>query len=258
MSEVTLELVDKTRVITINRPEARNALTLPVLVALRDAFAHATTDEAVRCVVLTGAGGHFCAGADLRKNMEDPRLMERTDEYIGEFHSIIKAILACPKPVIAMVDGAAVGFGADMALACDLRVVSTRCYIQEKFVSIGLMPDGGGSFWLPRLVGTARAMQWIMLAEKIEGPELARHGIAVKAVAADDLRASTLEIAHKLGAGPPLAYAAIKRAVYASWGSVADALAREREEQLKLLHSGDVMEGVLSWMQKREPNFQGK
>ncbi len=258
MSEVTLELVSKTRVITINRPEARNALTLPVLVLLRDALAQAASDDAVRCVVLTGAGGHFCAGADLRKNMEDPRLMERTDEYIGEFHTVINAILACPKPVIGMLDGAAVGFGADMALACDLRVASTRAYVQEKFVNIGLMPDGGGSFWLPRLVGTARAMQWILLGEKIDGTELAKHGIAVSAVPAEELRAATLALAAKLESGPPLAYAAIKRAVLASWGSVADALKREREEQLKLLHSGDVMEGVLAWMQKREPNFQGK
>ncbi len=258
MSEVTQELVGRTQIITINRPEARNALTLSVLGLMRDAFAHAAIDDAVRCVVLTGAGGHFCAGADLRKNMEDPRLMERTDEYIGEFHSVIKAILACPKPVVAMVDGAAVGFGADMALACDLRVVSTRSYIQEKFVNIGLMPDGGGTFWLPRLVGTARAMQWIMLGDKIDGPELAQHGIAIRAVEAAGLRDATLEVTKRLDSGPPLAYAAIKRALYASWGSVVDALAREREEQLKLLHSADVMEGVLSWMQKREPNFQGR
>ncbi len=258
MSEVTQELVGRTQIISINRPEARNALTLSVLGLMRDAFTRATTNDAVRCVVLTGEGGHFCAGADLRKNMEDPRLMERTDEYIGEFHSVIKAILGCPKPVVAMVDGAAVGFGADMALACDLRVVSTRSYIQEKFVNIGLMPDGGGTFWLPRLVGTARAMQWIMLGDKIEGPELAHHGIAVRAVEPEDLRVATLELTKRFESGPPLAYAAIKRAVYASWGSVADALARERAEQLKLLHSGDVMEGVLSWMQKREPNFQGR
>lgn len=258
MTDVTLETVGKTRIVTIDRPEARNALTLPVLAALTQAFTDASGDDAVRCVVLTGAGGHFCAGADLRKNMEDPNLMERTDEYIGQFHGVIKGILACPKPVVAMMDGAAVGFGADMALACDLRVVSTAAYVQEKFVSIGLMPDGGGSFWLPRLVGTARAMQWILLAEKIEGPALAEHGIAVRAVPPSELRAATLEITKKLEGGPPLAHAAIKRSVYASWGSVAEALARERQEQLKLLHSADVMEGVLSWMQKREPQFQGR
>lgn len=258
MSEVTTENAGRTRLITINRPEARNSLTLTVLASLREAFAAASVDPEARVVVLSGAGGHFCAGADLRKNMEDPRLMERTDDYMDEFHSVIKAIVECPKPVIAMMDGAAVGFGADMALACDLRIASTSAYVQEKFVSIGLMPDGGGSFWLPRLVGTARAMQWILLAEKIDAQALAAHGVVTSVVAPEALRDATLALAKRLESGPPMAYAAIKRSVYASWGSYVDALARERAEQLKLLHSQDVMEGVLAWMQKREPNFTGK
>ena len=102
MSEVTTENAGRTRLITINRPEARNSLTLTVLASLREAFAAASVDPEARVVVLSGAGGHFCAGADLRKNMEDPRLMERTDDYMDEFHSVIKAIVECPKPVIAM------------------------------------------------------------------------------------------------------------------------------------------------------------
>ena len=122
-TDVTIEVVNHTKIVTIHRPEARNSLTLSVLAKLRDVFESSVTNDSVRCLVLTGAGGHFCAGADLKKNMEDPLLMERTDEYIGNFHAVIKAIVSCPKPVIAMVDGAAVGFGADLALACDLRVV---------------------------------------------------------------------------------------------------------------------------------------
>ncbi len=172
-TEVTTERVARTLIVTLARPEARNALTIDVVRALRAALEEATEDAAVRCVVLTGGGGHFCAGADLRKNMEDPTVMQKADEYIDEFHGLIRAIVRCPKPTVAMVDGAAVGFGADMALACDLRVVSTRCYVQEKFVGIGLMPDGGGTFWLPRLLGTARAMQLCLLADKLEGPQLA-------------------------------------------------------------------------------------
>ncbi len=255
--EVTIERVSKTQIVTLARPEARNALTVSAVRSLREAFLAAAKDEGVRCVVLTGAGGHFCAGADLRKNMEDPEMMARVDEYIDDFHGLVKAIVRCPKPTVAMVDGAAVGFGADMALACDLRVVSDRCYVQEKFVSIGLMPDGGGTFWLPRLLGTARAMQLCLLAEKLDGKKLHELGVAFDAVPAEKLRERTLELCARLEKGPPLAYASIKEALYANWGDFEAALARERTGQLRLLKTADLMEGVLAFMQKREPEFQG-
>jgi enoyl-CoA hydratase/carnithine racemase len=177
---------------------------------------------------------------------------------MDEFHGLVRAIVRCEKPTIAMMDGAAVGFGADIAFACDLRVASDQAYAQEKFVKIGLMPDGGGTFWLPRLVGTARAMQMILLAEKVEATELHRLGVVVKVVPSAQLRDATLALARELAAGPPLAFAAIKRSLYASWGSIEDALMRERTEQLKLLRSSDSMEGVAAWMQKREPKFEGR
>jgi 2-(1,2-epoxy-1,2-dihydrophenyl)acetyl-CoA isomerase len=260
MSDVVgVEAVGAVRVITIQRPQARNALTRPVLDGLRTALDAASRDPAARCVVLTGAGGHFCSGADLRQNLvDDPDLGDHLEGYMDEFHGLVRAIVRCEKPTIAMMDGAAVGFGADIAFACDLRVASDQAYAQEKFVKIGLMPDGGGTFWLPRLVGTARAMQMILLAEKVDAPELHRLGVVVKVVASASLREATLAIARELAAGPPLAFAAIKRSVYASWGSVEDALLRERTEQLKLLRSSDSMEGVAAWMQKREPRFEGK
>ena len=253
------EAVGGVRVVTIQRPQARNALTRPVLAEMRSALDTASRDSMVRCVVLTGAGGHFCSGADLRQNLiDDPNLSDHLDAYMDEFHGLVKAIVRCEKPTIAMMDGAAVGFGADIAFACDLRVASDTAYAQEKFVKIGLMPDGGGTFWLPRLVGTGRAMQMILLAEKVEAAELARLGVVVKVVPSAELRGSTLAIAAEIAAGPPLAFAAIKRSIYASWGSVEDALLRERTEQLKLLRSSDSIEGVSAWMQKREPRFEGK
>jgi 2-(1,2-epoxy-1,2-dihydrophenyl)acetyl-CoA isomerase len=259
MSEVVVERVGRTTILSINRPEARNALTRGVIAGVRDGFDAASADPEVRCVVLTGAGGHFCAGADLRKNMvEDPELFDHLEQYMDEYHSVIRAIVRCTKPSIAMLDGAAVGFGADLALACDLRAASTTAYVQEKFVKIGLMPDGGGTFWLPRLVGTARAMQWMLLAEKIEAPQLQDLGLVVKLVSPQELREATLGIARQLEAGPPLAFAEIKRAAYASWGDIEDALRREREGQLKLLRSNDAIEGIMAWSQKREPSFQGK
>ncbi len=256
---VLVDTKDATRVVTIHRPAARNALTHDVLGDLRAALESASDDPSVRCVVLTGAAGHFCSGADLRQTLtQDPDLFDHLDAYMDEFHAVIKSVVRCAKPVIAMMDGAAVGFGADLAFACDLRVATTRAYVQEKFVHIGLMPDGGGSFWLPRLVGTARAMQMILLAEKVQAEELERLGVVARVVEPDALEPVTFALAEKIEAGPPLAFAAIKRALYASWGSVEDALKREREEQLRLLRSADVMEGVAAWMQKREPRFTGK
>lgn len=260
MSEVVLvETVGRTRVVTMNRPQARNALTRPLLAGMRRAFDEASSDPEVRCVVLCGADGHFCSGADLRQNIaDDPEMMDHLEAYMDEFHAVVKSVVRCDKPSIAMMDGGAVGFGANLAFACDLRVASTRAYAQEKFVKIGLMPDGGGTFWLPRLVGTARAMQMILLAEKVEAAELHRLGVVAMAVEPNLLREATLAIAREIEAGPPLAFAAVKRAVYASWGSFEDALVRERTEQLKLLRSSDSLEGVAAWMQKREPDFRGR
>ena len=260
MSQVVeLETVGATRIVTIHRPEARNALTQEALDGLGKAFDDAAGDASVRCVVLTGAGGHFCSGADLRQMLLGaPAPSDRFEAYMDAFHGLVKSVVHCPKPTMAMLDGAAVGFGADLAFACDLRVASTRAYVQEKFVKIGLMPDGGGTFWLPRLVGTARAMQMILLAEKVEAAELHRLGVVGKVVDAAALRETTLAVARDIEAGPPLAFAAIKRSLYASWGSFEDALLRERTEQLKLLRSADSFEGVAAWMQKREPNFRGE
>ncbi len=256
---VVLETLGATRIVTINRPLARNALTRPVLSQATRALDDASSDPAVRCVVLTGADGHFCSGADLRQNvLDDPELMDHLGLYMDAFHGLVKSLVRCHKPTIAMMDGGAVGFGADLAFACDLRVASSRAYAQEKFVKIGLMPDGGGTFWLPRLVGTARAMQMILLAEKVDAEELHRLGVVAKVVAPEALRETTLGMAREIEVGPPLAFAAIKRALYASWGSLEDALLRERPEPLELLRSADSLEGVAAWMQRREPAFRGR
>ena len=138
----------------MNRPQTKNALDPELLEALASGLNEAAADESVRAVVLTGAGDAFCSGADL-----GPR--------IAKFHALIRAIVEAPKPFIAAVRGPAVGFGADLALACDLRVFAQDAYIQEKFVAIGLMPDGGGSFWLPRLVGLGRALEFLLLGTRI-------------------------------------------------------------------------------------------
>jgi enoyl-CoA hydratase/carnithine racemase len=257
--EVLLQVDGKTALVTINRPEARNSLTKSVVKKIAEHVNSVAKDGNIRCVILRGAGGHFCAGADLKKTlMEDPDLLENLESYMDAYHEVIRAIIRCPKPTIAMLEGCAVGFGADMAFACDLRVASTTAYVQEKFVRIGLMPDGGGSFWLPRLVGTARAMKMMYLAEKIDAEEMKALGLLSNLVPEGEVRSATLNLARELEAGPPLAYANLKRAVYANLGDLEAALKREREGQLELLKSQDGMEGIMAWTQRRTPHFTGK
>ena len=143
----------------MNRPKTRNALDPELLQALAAGLQAAASDDSVRAVVLTGAGDAFCSGADLKGALGDLEAGAGLGPRIEQFHELIRAIVSAPKPFIAAVRGPAVGFGADLALACDLRVLAEDAYIQEKFVAIGLMPDGGGSFWLPRLVGLGRALK---------------------------------------------------------------------------------------------------
>src|SRR5690606_17754102 len=136
----------------------------------------------------------------------DPDFFDRLETYMDVFHGVIRALVRCPKPTIAALDGCAVGFGADMALACDLRVAATPAYLQEKFVDIGLMPDGGGTFWLPRLIGTARAMKAILLSDKLTAKDLDALGLLADCVPPEQLTSATMALARRLEKGPPLAF----------------------------------------------------
>ncbi len=250
-------------VLTLNRPRARNALDKALVDALGQGLAAAAEDPGARAIVLTGSGGSFCAGADLKAAMAGGagggNPLEQLDGTIDAYHRMIRSIIGAPKAVIAAVDGGAVGFGCDLALACDLRVLSTDAYLQEKFVKIGLMPDGGGTFWLPRLVGIGRALEMMLLGERVSAEEARALGLANRVVPPERLREEAMTLAHRIAKGPPLAHAELKKAVRAGLGGTIDAsLAMEKQGQLRCLTSSDCMEGVMAWMQKREPAFQGK
>jgi enoyl-CoA hydratase/carnithine racemase len=245
--------------LTMNRPETKNALTPELLQALKAGLDRAAQDASVRAIVLTGAGGAFCSGVDLKEAMVSVQAGVDLNARMDDFHNAIRAVIQNPKPVIAAVDGAAVGFGADLALACDLRVMSDSAYIQEKFVGIGLMPDGGGTFWLPRLVGVGRALEFLMLGTRLDAARCLELGLTNRVVAQAEIVAGAEQLAAELAKGPPLALANIKRAVRASLsGDIESALSNERAGQLGLLRSQDLMEGVMAWMQKRPPAFTGK
>jgi len=241
----------------MNRPQTKNALDPELVRALGAGLADAVANPNVRAVVLTGAGDAFCSGADLKGALGDLDLGADLGPRIAQFHALIRAIVHAPKPFIAAVRGPAVGFGADLALACDLRVLSPDAYIQEKFVAIGLMPDGGGSFWLPRLVGIGRALEYLLLGTRIDAPLALSLGLANRV--ADDERGEAQALAATLAAGPPLALSAIKRAVRQSAeGGIEAALEREKQGQTDLLGSVDFREGVAAWAAKRSPIFVGK
>jgi 2-(1,2-epoxy-1,2-dihydrophenyl)acetyl-CoA isomerase len=244
--------------LTMNRPATRNALDPELLFALGAGLRAVTADANVRAVVLTGAGDAFCSGADLKGALSDLEANADLGPRIAQFHALIRAIVEAPQPFIAAVSGPAVGFGADLALACDLRVLGRDAYLQEKFVAIGLMPDGGGSFWLPRLVGLGRALEFLLLGTRIDADLASNLGLANRLVEPGQALIEARALAQSLALGPPLALAAIKRAVRQSTsGTIDDALEREQRGQTALLHSQDFREGVAAWSAKRAPKFQG-
>jgi len=247
------------RILKLNRPAAMNALDTELVLALSQGLGRARDDAGIRAILLTGEGGSFCSGADLKEALSTLGQGQSLGARVTPFQENIRIIAATPKPVVAAVDGAAVGFGADLALACDLRVLSERAYLQEKFVGIGLMPDGGATFWLPRLVGIGRALELLLLGEKIEAPRALELGLANRVVTPEALHGEALALCRRLAEGPPLALARIKEATRAALSStLEEALAREAKGQAELLSSADLAEGVGAWAARRKANFQGR
>lgn len=245
--------------LTLNRPDALNALTDELVSALEQRMTEANQDPDVRVVVLQGAGGHFCSGLDLKVALPSTLGESEAAATIARFQSLILGIVQAQKPYVACVRGAAVGFGADLALACDFRVLGRSAFLQEKFVDIGLMPDGGGTFWLPRLVGLGRALELLMLARRIDA-DLARElGLATELVDDADAERTSQALAEELCAKAPLALAAIKAAARrAVEHGLAEALSEERAGQTRLLMSQDFREGVRAWSERRLPKFTGR
>jgi 2-(1,2-epoxy-1,2-dihydrophenyl)acetyl-CoA isomerase len=260
-TEVLVSSDGAVRWIALDRPQSKNALTDSVNALLIAALDAAASDPAVRCVVLTGQGGNFCSGLDLKAAAAaGAAAFDHAEEHLEKyFHGLIRAVRAIDKPVIALVDGAAVGYGCDLALACDLRIATERTRLGEIFVKRGLMPDGGGTFTLQRLVGVAKALELMFTGDLVSGDEALALGLVNRVVPSGEAEAYTRQLARRLAAGPPLAYARIKRAVYGAQSStLEEALAVERRGQLELLRSRDFAEGISAFLQKREPEFGGQ
>jgi 2-(1,2-epoxy-1,2-dihydrophenyl)acetyl-CoA isomerase len=257
MTEVHVELSDGVRWIELCRPESRNGLTVETNLAMIAALA----EPGARVAVIAGSGGHFCSGLDLKYAMKmGPALAQDAEGSMRDaFHGLIRAIRGFEGPVIAAVDGPAVGFGCDMALACDLRLISERGRFGEVFVRRGLMPDGGGTFSLPRIIGVGRALELLFSGDQVDAAEAVRIGLANRLLPTDGFDGAVRDAAQRLAEGPPIPYRHIKRAVYDGLDGTLDAaLDREAAGQLECLKSADFLEGAAAFLQKREPVFKGK
>jgi len=259
MADVRIEDRDRVRTITLDRPASKNALTHDIALEIAQAIAGGTR---ANVIVLAGANGAFCSGLDLKDAMAKgihpgPELRKQMSE---SFHGVIRALRTCGVPTIAAVDGAAAGFGCDLAVACDLRICSERATFSEVFVKRGLMPDGGSTFLLPRIVGLGRALELFFTGDVIDAQEALRIGLANRVVPSSELGARVAELADRFAAGPPLAFEAIKNATYDNLDepSLSRALDREADGQMKLLASADFTEGVQAFLAKRPPKFTGQ
>lgn len=250
-------------IITLNRPQRLNAMSHELIGSMNENLARARDDAAVRAVLITGTGRGFCAGADLSGRGPGDAGADGRPEVGAAmdrlFNPMIRAIRALPKPVIGAVNGVAAGGGANLALACDIVVAARSARFDQAFVRISLMPDLGGTWFLPHTVGDARARALAMLGTSVPAEEAQRMGMIWQVVDDDKLAAEGRALAARLAAGPTLSYAAIKRALNQSGTASLDAqLDLERDLQRELGRSEDFREGVQAFLTKRPAAFKGR
>ncbi|NJQ06276.1 enoyl-CoA hydratase/isomerase family protein [Streptomyces lonarensis] len=266
---VQYAVTDHLAVVTLNRPDAMNALDTRTKEALRDALTAAGDDSTVRAVLLTATGRAFCVGQDLKEHVRSLAVeREGADGAPGagsamrtvgdHYNPITLAIASMPKPVVAGVNGVAAGAGLGFALAADYRVVAAGASFNTAFAGIGLSADSGLSWTLPRVVGPARAAELLMLPRRIDSAEAERLGIAQRVVPDEELPAAALQVATAFAAGPTVALAAIKRSLaFGASHSLAETLEVEAESQLAAGASADHRAAVASFVAKEQPVFEG-
>jgi len=247
--------------LTLNRPDKLNAFNPEMHKLLREALEEARDEAGVRAVLLTGSGRGFCAGQDLseRNLSADAAPIDLSVSLGSNYNPLVRRLRALPKPVVCAVNGVAAGAGANIALACDIVLAARSASFVQSFSKLGLVPDSGGTYFLPRLVGSARAMGLALLGERLSAEEAQRWGLIWKAVDDEHLVEEATKLAQTLAAGPTRGYGLIKKAIQASAGNSLDAqLDLERDLQRDAGFSEDYREGVAAFMQKRKPQYKGK
>jgi enoyl-CoA hydratase/carnithine racemase len=260
MADLEYTVADGIGTILLNRPHRKNAFTLDMIDTWAEALRDARTDPDVRVVVLTGAGDAFCSGVDLdrRQDATPATPLERKENLTERIHRVPLALEDLDKPVIAAINGVAVGAGMDMALMCDMRIMARSARLSEGYVRVGLVPGDGGCYYLPRLVGTAKALELLLTGDFIDAEEAGRLGIANHVVDDADLAGAVHTLARKIADGPPVAIRTIKRAVYQSARSdLRTALDLISSHMAVVTSTQDSAEALAAFREKRPPTFVG-
>src|SRR3954453_742745 len=248
--------------ITLNRPTTLNAWSEQFGVDLPDVVTKDAQDDSIRALLITGAGRAFSSGADLKASgageLDDDGLPNVRKRLVELYHPILLGIRELPKPVVAAVNGPAVGIGASLAFSCDLIVAASNAYFNLAFVNIGLMPDGGSTAFVPAAVGKARAFEMALLGERIPAQQALDWGLINRVVEPESLPKESLELAKQLAKGPTKSYAGSKRALNQMlYGDLNSQLELEADIQHELFRTNDVKEGVMAFIEKRESSFTG-
>jgi 2-(1,2-epoxy-1,2-dihydrophenyl)acetyl-CoA isomerase len=258
VTDLRIEVDGAVATVTLDRPEALNALTVALKDELLVAFEGFAADGDVRAVVLTGAGRAFCAGQDLRERLE-PGALPLADEIRARYNPLIRAMRGLPKPIVAAVNGVAAGAGAALAFACDVRVAAENASFVLAFGRVGLIPDSGATWLLPRLIGAAKATELALLNEPLTAADAERFGLVARVVAEDRLLGEARAIAARLADAAPRANALTKRALELSWGADLETqLETEADFQGEAGATADHAEGIAAFLERRPPRFTGE
>ncbi|MGE4274158.1 MAG: enoyl-CoA hydratase/isomerase family protein [Desulfitobacterium sp.] len=260
--------------LTLNRPDALNAFSLPMLKGWVEALTDAQADPNIRVVIVKAAGKAFCAGGDIKSMLAGEgfiaddengecwgaKAINRKGALMNYIHKVALTLEAMDKPVLCAINGVAVGAGLDMALMCDLRIASESAQLSGGYVKAGLVPGDGGCYFMPRLVGVAKALELLWTADFITAEEALRIGMINKIVPAEELEKATLELANKIAANPPVCVQMIKRAVYSSQRNhdLRTALDMISSHMAIVTEMEDYKEGVSAIQEKRKPVFKGE
>lgn len=258
MTDLTYHTNDAVAYISMNRPDKYNSFTRAMALSMQEALDKAKEDESIRAIVISGAGKAFCAGQDLKEAIDPsmPKLGQILEEHLNP---LVRKIMAINKPVIAAINGVAAGAGANLAFACDITIAKESASFIQAFSKIGLIPDTGGTYTLPRLIGHAKASALMMLGEKVSATEAERIGMIYKVVADADYDVEVEKLVKKVASMPTLALANIKKVLNQTWGNtIEDQLELEKIEQVASGESLDHKEGVDAFIEKRKPVFKGK